>query len=257
MNNDKFMLIAHRGASYEAPENTIAAVNLAWKRNVDAVEVDVHLSKDNRIVVIHNSNTWKTGGKYKKIQNQTLEELKRLDVGKYKGEQWAHERIPTLEEVLETIPQGKTLFIEIKCGSEILPPLTAVLHRSHLCPEQVKLIGFKLDTMAEAKKSLPQHEVFFLFNIKMNGKNNTIKPELDEMLAKAQRANADGLDVWACRAVDKTFVSKVKAVGMKLYVWTVNDPLEAKRFVDVGVDGITTDRPQWLKMKLQEVNFMS
>ncbi len=74
-------IIAHRGESYSAPENTLAAVTLAWQRNADAVEVDVHLSKEGRLVVIHDDNTRRTAGVDRKVREQTLAELKALDAG--------------------------------------------------------------------------------------------------------------------------------------------------------------------------------
>jgi glycerophosphoryl diester phosphodiesterase len=245
------LLIAHRGESYDAPENTLASVSLAWERNADAVEIDVHQSKDDEIVVIHDSNTWKTGGIKGEVRDQTLEELRILDVGKYKGDHWARERIPTLSEVLETVPRGKRLFVEIKCGSEILPELKSILKRVHLSPEQVTLIGLELTTMSSLKKHLARHEVCWVCEMERDSEKGTWEPSVDEMVAKGVQFGMDGLDVFACEGVDRTFVQKVQGAGMKLYVWTVNDPAEARRLCQAGVDGITTDRPQWLRTKLR------
>ena len=100
--NKKNLIIAHRGESYDAPENTLAAINLAWQRNADAVEIDIQLSADNQIVVIHDLNTKRIGNRNKKVKKQTLAELKELEAGKHKGEKWKDEKIPTLSEVLET-----------------------------------------------------------------------------------------------------------------------------------------------------------
>src|SRR5438445_6957075 len=111
-------IIAHRGASYDAPENTLASVKLAWEQKADAVEIDVHLSKDGSIVVIHDANTSKVAGVRKRVSDQTLAELKGLDVGRWKGPKWASERIATLDEVLATVPERKRLFIEIKCEAD-------------------------------------------------------------------------------------------------------------------------------------------
>src|SRR6266446_92874 len=100
-------IIAHRGASHDAPENTLAAVNLAWQQGADAVEIDVHLSSDGEIVVIHDDNTRKTAGLRKKVSAQTLAELKALDVGRWKHSKWAGESIATFAEVLENVPADK------------------------------------------------------------------------------------------------------------------------------------------------------
>src|SRR5438128_11840999 len=85
-------LIAHRGASHDAPENTLAAVQLAWQQHADAVEVDVRISRDGQLVVIHDDNTLRTGKAARKVSDETLAELRSLDVGRWKGRQWSGER---------------------------------------------------------------------------------------------------------------------------------------------------------------------
>src|SRR5262245_59032558 len=85
-------IIDHRGASHDAPENTLASIRLAWKQNADAVEIDVQFSKDGHIGVIHDDNTRKTAGVRKKVSEQTLSELKALDVGRWKDAKWSGER---------------------------------------------------------------------------------------------------------------------------------------------------------------------
>src|SRR5258706_7289864 len=114
----RFEIIAHRGASHDSPVNTLAAVQLGWKQRADAVEIDVQFSKDNHIVVIHDDTTRKTGGLRRKVGEQTLAELRTLDVGRWKDARWRGEKIPTLAEVLATIPDQRRLFVDIKCGPE-------------------------------------------------------------------------------------------------------------------------------------------
>jgi hypothetical protein len=91
-------IIAHRGASYLAPENTVASARLAWEKNADAVEVDVYLTTDQRVVVIHDRTTKRTGGEELEVANCTAEQLRRLDVGSFKDASFAGERIPVLEK---------------------------------------------------------------------------------------------------------------------------------------------------------------
>ena len=116
----KPLIIAHRGESFNAPENTMAAINLAWERDAEAVEIDVQLSKDNELVVIHDMDTKRLTGIDKKVKDQTLAELKKLDVGSWKDITFKDERIPTLDEVLATVPTGKKLIVEIKSGPEMV-----------------------------------------------------------------------------------------------------------------------------------------
>ena len=244
------LVIAHRGASCDAPENTLAAVNLGWERQADAVEVDVHLSRDRRVIVIHDPTTTRTAGQGGAVADQTLEQLKHLDVGRHKGARWEGERMPTLEEVLETVPEGRRLFVEIKCGREILGPLEAALAGSPLGAEQVVLIGFGLDTMTAVKRRLPEHPVCWLSGLREHAEDESWKRTADELLATVRQAGLDGLSVLACAAVDRPFVERVHAAGLRLYVWTVDDAAEARRLLSAGVDGITTNRPGWLRGKL-------
>lgn len=247
------ILIAHRGESYDAPENTLAAINLAWERNADAVEVDVHLSKDGKIVVIHDDNTFKLGQKFKRVKYQTLKELKRLIIRSYKRKRWINERIPTLDEVLETVPEEKLLLIEIKSGSEIFPELKLIIQKFELRPSQITLIGFGLNTMTVAKQIFTELQVYWVRDVKYFEYTKSWPSELDGIIDKAKQANLDGLDLSVSKVIDKIFVNTIKAAGLKLYVWTVNDPVLAKRLIDAGVDGITSDRPQWLRAKLEKL----
>src|SRR5262245_12288077 len=108
------VIVAHRGASADAPENTVAAFKLGFEQGADYAETDLRLSKDGQIVLIHDDNTKRTAGLDKKVREQTLEELRRLDAGSFKGEKWKGEPIPTLEEGLATVPKGKGIFLELK-----------------------------------------------------------------------------------------------------------------------------------------------
>src|SRR5690349_6499814 len=119
-------IVAHRGASFDAPENTVASAKLGWEQKADAVEIDIYLSKDGRIVVLHDADTKRTAGSVGKVVESTAEHLRTLDAGSWKGADWKGEKIPFLEEIIATVPEGGRLFIEIKCGPEILPELERV-----------------------------------------------------------------------------------------------------------------------------------
>ncbi len=243
-------IIAHRGASYDAPENTLAAVNLAWEQGADAVEVDVHLSADGRIVVVHDPDTRKIAGVRKKIGSQTFTELRTLDVGLWKHRKWAGERIPALEEVLESIPAGKRLFVEIKCGPECVPEFSRLFHTSGKAAEQVVAIGFDLETMHTIKSHLPQIEVCWIAEFKRNWKTGRWFPKPETLIEKAKTAGLDGLDLGARGPINANLGKLVKEAGLTLYIWTVDSPAKARRLINAGVDGITTNRPGWLREQL-------
>ena len=243
-------IIAHRGASYDAPENTLASVNLAWRQGADAVEIDVFLSKDGRVVVTHDKTTKRLAGVDRPVVNQTLAELRQLDVGRWKGDHFSGERMPLLSEVLATIPQGKRLFIEIKCGPEIVPELKRELVAAGRPPAQTAVISFSLETVAAVKRELPELACFWIVELKPDKQTGRLMPEAADLIDRARAAGLDGLDVGKAPPIGRAFVVAVKQAELELYVWTVNDPQVARRLRDLGVDGLTTDRPGWLRQQL-------
>lgn len=237
-------IIGHRGASHDAPENTLASFQLGWAQHADANELDIRLTRDGQIVVFHDATTRRIAGVDRAVASQTLAELQRLDAGSWKGGTWAGEKIPALAEVLASMPEGKRLYIEIKCGIEVLPALETILLASRRTPEQLVLIGFGLETMAAAKRRLPRHEVYWVVEWKEP------RPKLGGLIAQAKAAGLDGLDLQGTFPIDRAFVEQLKAAGLKLCTWTVNDLPTALRLQEAGVDGITTNRPGWLREHL-------
>lgn len=133
-------IVAHRGASAGAPENTLPSFNLGWEL-ADADELDVHLSNDGEVVVLHDASTMRTGSFDKSIVEQALAEPKSLDAGAWKAATWAGTRIPTLAEVLALVPEGKRPFIEIKCGVEVAPALESAVKASGKTPKPLARIA--------------------------------------------------------------------------------------------------------------------
>ncbi len=242
-------IIAHRGASYDAPENTLSSFKLGFEQKADADELDIYLSKDGKIVVMHDADTARVSGVTNKIAETTLADLRRLEIGrwgKWKTKGFS-EMIPTLDEVLAMLPQGKQLFIEIKCGPEVLPHLGRVMKMGRKNPQQLVLIGFNYETMRQAKAFFPQLQVCWLADADKKTKQF---PPVEELVQKAKAAHLDGLDLNFGFPIDADFVQKVHGTGLKLYTWTVDDPAVAKAEAVAGVDGITTNRPAWLREQL-------
>lgn len=246
---DTIDIIAHRGASYDAPENTLSAVRLGWEQ-ADKVEIDVHLTRDGRIVLMHDKTTKRTAGVDRNVADQTLAELRRLDAGSWKDARFAGEKIPTLDEVIATIPAGKRLVIEVKCGPEILPALKESLRRSGRPARQFLIIAFSHPTLRAIKQALPEIEMYWLSGFRPD-EAGAFTPSVDELIRQARKANFEGLNLSYKGPIDRDFVRKVKAAGLKCYVWTVDSPEEARRLIAAGVDGITTNRPAWLRQQVQ------
>lgn len=243
-------IIAHRGASHDAPENTLPAVELAWKQGADAVEVDVFLTRDGRVVAIHDKNTKRLAGVDKKVADQTYDELRRLDVGRWKDERFAGTRIPLLSEVLAAVPDGKRLVIEIKCGVEVLPELERVLSASGK-RDQTVFIAFGYGVIREAKRRMPDRPSYWLYGWSIRERLRFGNPSNNRLIALAKAAGLDGLDVDYKGPFGADFAEKLKAEGMELLTYTVNDPESARRLRDMGVAGVTTDRPGFLREQLQ------
>jgi glycerophosphoryl diester phosphodiesterase len=242
-------IIGHRGASHDAPENTLSSFKLGYEQKADADELDIYLTKDGKVVVIHDGMTARTAGVTNRVADSTLEELRRLDVGKFgpwKGRGFS-EKIPLLEEVLPLIPEGKRLFIEIKCGPEVLPELEKVLQRGGKKSEQTVIIGFGYETMQQAKARFPKLQVYWLASGNSKTKQH---PPIEELILKAKAAKLDGLDLSSDFPIDAAFVESVHKAGLKLYTWTVDDPEVARQEAAAGVDGITTNRAGWLREQL-------
>lgn len=249
MNNKEFLIIAHRGESYDAPENTLSSINLAWERNADAVEIDVQLTKDNKIIVIHDKTTLRTGGKYKRISSNNYKDLKNIDVGKFRGSKFKNEKIPLLDEVVETIPLGKYLFIEIKCDKKILEPLMNLVKKKKVEPATIKFIGFDIETMKLIKEKLPEFESYWI----IEGKHYKSRSSLINSVEKCITAGLQGLDVQLRKFLNFEVIHYIKNSGLSIYTWTVDDPAKARQLYLDGINGITTNRAHWLKQQLSEI----
>lgn len=249
-------VIAHRGESADAPENTMAAFRLAWERGVPAIELDVHLTRDGVLIASHDADTKRTTGEPKVIKQSTLAELQTLDAGRWKGERWAGEKMPTLDEALATIPDGGRCFIEIKVGPEAIPALVETVLRSGKRPEQLVIISFHAETIAEAKRQLPELKAYYLSSFRQDEQSGTWHPKVEQLIETAREIKADGLDLSAEGPIDEDFVQRIRAAGLELFVWTVDDPAEAQRFAAMGVDGITTNRAglmqEWLRERPEQ-----
>ncbi len=240
MNAQNFY-IAHRGDSYVAPENTVAAAKSAWKAGADAVEVDVYLTKDNRVMVIHDSDTKRTcsGKKNLEIAKTPSVLLRDLDAGIWKGAEFKGEKIPFLNEIIETVPEGKTLVVEVKCGTEIIPSLQRIMEKTPK-RSQIVFICFDWKTIVELKNTFPDNKCYWL---------SSSKTGLAKKVKEAADAGLEGVNLQS-KIIDEETMVVAKEHKMEVLAWTVDDPAEARRITQLGVTKITTNRPAWLKEEL-------
>jgi glycerophosphoryl diester phosphodiesterase len=247
-------IVAHRGASHDAPENTVASARLGWSQGADAVETDIHLTKDGRVIVCHDKTTKRTTGYDGVITAMTLAELRALDAGRWKGPEFAGEKLPLLEEQLALTPAGKTMLVEIKTGPEIVPELRRVLAASGATERNVTVISFNLETLKAVRRELPAFRTLYLMGYKApDAKDPKAKrtPAIDDVIRDAKAAGLTGLDLQYSWPLTPADVKRVRDAGLELHVWTVDDPAVARRWIGLGVASITTNRPGWLREQLR------
>lgn len=245
-------IVAHRGSSSTAPENTIAAFKEGFYYGADAIEGDFRLTADGKIVCIHDKTTKRTGNKNLTVDKSTLSQLKGLTVGIWKRTPPEQQQIPTLKEVLSLIPKGKQLLLEIKCGPEIVPVIKRELENSNIGQELITFIAFDENVVRACKNQMPNRKAFWLVGFKQNAITRKWSPSSKTILKKLEEINADGLDCKAVPgAVNEKFVKAIRLANKELHVWTVNDVKKARYFQNLGVDSITTDKPGLLKRELK------
>lgn len=240
-------IVAHRGASHDAPENTLAAFRRAWELGVECVELDVHVTRDGNAVVIHDANTKRTAGRDRPVLAQTLAEIKQLDAGGWKSPAYAGERIPTLGEVLATVPGGRTLFVEIKPGIEAVPVIAKAILAADPRPRGALLAlqSFDPATLAAFAAAVPGAPAYW-----------TVDPPLDEtdpdhprplpyprsLVEDVRRRGFPGVALFY-GSVDDELLGALRSAGILVDVWSINEPAELERWYARDVRWIETDRP--------------
>ena len=234
-------IVGHRGASYDAPENTLPSFQKAWEDGADAIEGDFHLTADGEIVCIHDATTGRVSSENLIVKESTLAALQTLDVGAWKGEQWKGTKIPTISEVLATVPDGKKIYVEIKSGIKIIPKLLEAFAQSGLSDEQIVVISFDPEVIKVFKEQRPTIRANWLLVIdELVGGGISMESWLVIQMIKTIGANGISTNY---HHVNQKMVEDVLNAGFEFHVWTVNDSEKAKNLLEMGVQSITTDMP--------------
>ncbi|WP_313799308.1 glycerophosphodiester phosphodiesterase family protein [Cytobacillus sp.] len=234
--------VAHRGATGYAPENTIAGFDLAVEMKADYIEIDVQRSKDGETVVIHDTTVDRTTDGTGKVGDLTFEQLRSLDAGSWKGEQFAGEPIPTFEEILDRYHGKVGILIELK-APELYPGIEkqvaeAIKERNLDKPQNEKIIiqSFNFESMKKMDQLLPEVPIGVLTS---NLKDTTAEA-LQEFSTYADWFNPNyGI-------VTKELVNQVHSLGMQIGSWTVRSQEAADFLFDMKVDAIITDYPDYV-----------
>ena len=242
------MIVAHRGASHDAPENTLPAFELAWKQNADAIEGDFHLTSDGAILCTHDFDTQRVSGVKKVVKDSTLAELRKLDAGAWFDPRWKGTPMPTFAEVAATVPDGRKFYIEVKCGPEIVPVLLREIVVSGLDVQQVVVISFQAPVIREIKKQAPGFKAFWLSSF---AKSLPLDPSAASVLTTLRDIKADGFSSKADPRIDAPFLEPIRSAGFEYHCWTVDDPKVARQFIELGAQSITTNRPAFIRDALK------
>lgn len=244
--SDLPLLIAHRGASHAAPENTLSAFRLAWEEGADGIEADFHLSSDGEVVCIHDPDTERTAGRKLVIARTPWSELSALDVGSWKHPRYAGEKIPRLGDILDMLPPDKKFFIEIKDGPKIVEPIRRILAEKKTDPARVALISFDDKVIRACRNRLPAYEAHWLSSLKEFDRDG----QADLYARRFAATGANGFQFQATSRVTAEWLAALGEKNIPLTSWTVDDPALARRMIGFGVNHITTNRPAALRAAL-------
>ena len=242
---DDFMLIAHRGASGYAPENTIPALLKAMELGANYLEIDVHQSIDSQIVVIHDYDIDRTTNGTGSVKEMNIAELKQFDAGSWFDPLFAGTRIPTLQEVLNILEPNVKLIIEVKGNSEDYPGIEQniiSIVSQYQVESQIILKSFSIDVLNRFKILAPEIPRLYVFVLHLSALNFTIDKwinftDIYENLSEAQYFQAH------CWFINKSVIENAHANSIKIIAWHVNTEEEVESMLELGVDGIETDYP--------------
>ncbi len=226
------LVIAHRGASGTRPENTLVAFRRAQELGAHMIELDVQLSRDREVVVMHDWTLGRTTDGRGRVGSRTLAEIRRLDAGSWFDAAFAGERVPTLAEVLAAI--SLPVNVELKAlGADGLEARAFEVVRASGAADRVVFSSFDLDSLVRLRAGAPSASIAVLWS----------RRRLSRALRLAERVDATALHIRK-DAVVSAEVREAVGAGLAVRAWTVNDPGESTHLAAAGVTGVFTDFPE-------------
>jgi len=233
-------IFAHRGARRAAPENTLPAFAAALEMGADGIELDVHLTADGQLVVIHDFNVEKTTDGRGEVERMTADEMARLDAGSHFSPAFAGTRIPHLEEVLDLLRDRCRINIEIKSNdlyARDASERVAGLVRARNLYDQVIVSSFNPITLIKVRRLDPAIALGVLYDREMPSFLREVWAG-PPILPQAQHPHH--------ALIDAAYMQWAQTIGAQVNTWTVNEPAEARRLADLGVNTVITDVPDVL-----------
>ena len=248
-------VIAHRGFSGKYPENTVLAVRKAAKLGVDYIEIDVHQSADGRVIVIHDATVDRTTNGSGRVSELTADEIQQLDAGSWKSDAFKGEKIPLLEDILPFISADIKLLLEVKKGRKLYEGIEQTILdilQEHGVKEHVVIQSFYTDVLknfARLDPDLPLHKLgvyqspAFPFYIDH-------RPGVGRM---HRISDVEQLNLYH-KFLNRRILRRISNKNLSVYTWTVNEPEDMIKMINLGVDGIITDYPDVLQNVLKKLN---
>ncbi len=227
---DSPLIIAHRGFSAIAPENTVSAFKLAIRSKADMIELDVQLTKDGTPVVIHDTKVDRTTNGTGKVKSFYLWVLRELDAGSWFDPKYKDEKIPTLEEVLNFVNGKLPINIEIKSSAaKAIEKIIAIIYELNM-NEKVLISSFNPRILRKVRKLTEEIPTGFLYHYPVYFNI----PKTLERLSSV-------VFIHNFKFTNTKLVEKIHNAGFKIFVYTVNKPNDIRKVINLGVDGIITD----------------
>ena len=234
------LVIAHRGLSGLAPENTVVAFRKAIEAGADMIELDVHLSRDGQVVVIHDDTLDRTTGVRGKVAAYSLDQLKQYDAGSWFNPQFAGERIPTLKEVLDLARGRIPVHIELKKGDTGPFPITDLADRT---VQEVENAGMLNQVL------FGSFDITLIDRVRQRNRSAHVAIIYDQSWSLPQEVTGGRpIPILSCSGeiLNQANLSRARQQGMKVFVWTLNAEEHMNHFLNLGVDGIITNHPDRL-----------
>jgi glycerophosphoryl diester phosphodiesterase len=234
---------AHRGASLQAPENSMSAFRAAYEAGTDFVELDVQRTRDGAIVVFHDGDLLRMGGDPRKVGSMTLAEIRSVDIGGRRGAAYAGEHVPTLAEVIDYARGKFHINIELKYNvpDPGLAPAVIALLREKDFLDHIVITSLDHAALRQVERILPAIQTGLIVTAAVG---NVTRTDTDFVSLNAARATA-------------ALIDKARAAGKQVHVWTVNTPEAMLRMIERDVDNIITDDPATLVRVMRDRNALS
>ncbi len=240
------LIIAHRGASGDVPENTMEAFDRAWRDGADGIEIDIRLCADQEAVVSHDPTLFRTAGDRRFVRDITYGELSHIDIGSWRSPKWNSCRVPLLSDVLKKVPMGKKVFVEIKDDAQTLPVVSSVLNGFPRLLQHITFIGFDYKTMLAYRKSYPNNSVLWLIDSRLTPAEWT-SSLIDLIIDRTKKAGFEGIDINFSTLVTSLIAPPLLDAGLQLHVWDVDNESNYREISNLGAISVTTNYPGLLR----------